>query len=110
MNWVAFCKKPFKSPEHVIKYLGQYSHRVASNNSRIKSFDGKSVRFSWKDYLQHVLPNVFVKIHYYGLLCSGNILTKLLKCMILTGSKPPKTKGKIPKKLEPVPIVTVFLF
>lgn len=108
-NWVVFCKKPFKSPEHVVRYLGRYTHRVALSNSRIKSFDGKSVSFSWKDYkdkgkskvltltaaeftrrfLQHVLPCGFVKIRHYGLLCSRNIGTKLLRCRRLA-------KGKLP--------------
>ncbi|MHB8077599.1 IS91 family transposase [Desulfosporosinus fructosivorans] len=112
-EWVVFCKKPFKSPAHVVNYLGRYTHRVAISNSRIKSFDGKTVTFAWKDYkegnqsklmtlnaseftrrfLLHVLPDRFVKIRHYGILCSRNIGTKLLKCRKLTGSKP----------LEPAP-------
>jgi hypothetical protein len=108
-KWVVFCKKPFKSPEHVVRYLGRYTHRVAISNSRIKFFDGKSVSFFWKDYkdkgkskvmtlnaaeftrrfLQHVLPDGFVKIRHYGLLCSRNIGTKLLRCRRLA-------KGKLP--------------
>jgi len=108
-KWVVFCKKPFHSPEHVVRYLGRYTHRVAISNSRITRFDGKSVSFSWKDYkdkgkskvmrltsaeftrrfLQHVLPDGFVKIRHYGLLCSRNIGTKLLRCRRLA-------KGKLP--------------
>ena len=107
MNWVVFCKKPFKSPGHVVRYLGRYTHRVAISNSRIKSFDGQSVSFTWRDYkdgntskvmtldaaefsrrfLQHVLPDRFVKIRHYGLLCSRNIKSKLFKCMKITGNK-----------------------
>ena len=105
---MSFCKKPFKSPAHVVKYLGRYTHRVAISNSRIKSFNGNSVSFSWKDYkdgnkskvmtlkavefvrrfLLHVLPDRFTKIRHYGILCSHNIQTKLRKCMILTRSVP----------------------
>jgi len=33
-----------------VRYLGRYTHRVAIGNSRIQSFDGQSVSFSWKDY------------------------------------------------------------
>ena len=107
-DWVVFCKKPFKSPAHVVKYLGRYTHRVAISNSRIKAFDGNTVSFSWKDYkdgnksklmtlsateftrrfLLHVLPNRFVKIRHYGILCSRNIKGKLLKCQKLSESKP----------------------
>lgn len=106
-NWVVFCKKPFKSPGHVVRYLGRYTHRVAISNSRILAFDGQSVSFAWRDYkdgnkskvmtldaaefsrrfLLHVLPDRFVKIRHYGLLCSRNIKTKLNKCMRLTGKK-----------------------
>jgi hypothetical protein len=39
-------------------------------------------------FLLHVLPNRFVKIRHYGLLCSRNINSKLSKCMKLTGNKP----------------------
>lgn len=107
MNWVVFCKKPFKSPAHVVRYLRRYTHRVAISNSRILSFDGQSVSFAWKDYkdgnkskvmtldvaefsrrfLLHVLPNRFVKIRHYGLLCSRNINSKLFQCMKLSKPK-----------------------
>ena len=112
VNWVVFCRKPFKSPGHVVRYLGRYTHRVAISNSRILSFTGQSVSFSWKDYkdkgkskvmtlqaaeftrrfLLHVLPDRFVKIRHYGLLCSRNIGTKLVKCRILAGVSPPLTR------------------
>ncbi|MBZ4654914.1 MAG: putative transposase [Peptococcaceae bacterium] len=107
-NWVVFAKKPFKTPAHVVRYLGRYTHRVAISNSRIQSFDGQSVSFSWKDYkdnakskvmtleaveftrrfLLHVLPDRFVKIRHYGLLSSRNIQTKLSRCIKLTRAKP----------------------
>ncbi|HVJ49533.1 MAG TPA: transposase, partial [Desulfitobacterium sp.] len=92
-EWVVFCKKTFKSPAQVVKYLGRYTHRVALSNSRIQAFDGQTVSFSWKDYkdgnkrkvmtldatefvrrfLLHVLPDRLVKIRHYGILCSRNI-------------------------------------
>jgi hypothetical protein len=49
-DWVVFCKQPFKSPLHMVRYLGRYTHRVAITNSRILSFNGQWVCFSWKDY------------------------------------------------------------
>jgi len=48
-------------------------------------------------FLLHVLPNRFVKIRHYGLLCSRNIKSKLSKCMKLTGSKPLPLSIKVPK-------------
>ena len=28
-DWVVYCKPPFGGPEHVLRYLGRYTHRVA---------------------------------------------------------------------------------
>jgi hypothetical protein len=33
-DWNVYCKRPFGGPEQVIKYLGQYTHRVAISNYR----------------------------------------------------------------------------
>ena len=34
-RWVVYAKPPFGSPEHVLAYLGRYTHRVAIANSRL---------------------------------------------------------------------------
>ena len=34
-NWIVYAKPPFGSPEHVLAYLGRYTHRVAISNSRL---------------------------------------------------------------------------
>jgi hypothetical protein len=87
-NWVVFSEPSFNTAEHIIKYLGQYTHRVAISNHRIQSIDDKSVSFFYKDYkdkskrklttlsgveflrrfCMHILPKRFVKIRYYGIL------------------------------------------
>jgi len=99
-EWVVFCKPPFKTPEHVLQYLGRYTHRVAISNSRIVSLENGQVTFKWKDYrekgknklmtldvhefirrfLLHVLPSKFVKIRHYGILSNRNRHTKLTIC------------------------------
>ncbi len=104
-EWVVYCKKPFKSPQHVVNYLGCYTHRVAISNSRIIDFSEDTVTFKWKDYknnnqvkhltlnakefirrfLLHVLPTGFTRIRHYGILASRNINTKLVLCMRLAG-------------------------
>jgi len=88
--WVVFCEPSLAKPEHVVKYLGQYTHRVAITNHRILSIDGDGVTFMHKDYgdnarqkpvtltgsdfLQrfclHILPRRFVKIRRYGIYSS----------------------------------------
>jgi len=91
-EWVVYSKRPFGGPEAVLAYLSRYTHRVAIANSRLITFDGKSVTFKWKDYraegrerhkimtlatnefirrfLIHVLPTGFHRIRHYGLFAS----------------------------------------
>jgi hypothetical protein len=88
--WVVYAKRPFGSPKAVVEYLGRYTHKIAISNHRIRSVEGASVRFSYKDYRQgatkkemslskdefirrfalHILPKRFVKIRHYGILSS----------------------------------------
>src|SRR5712692_9925974 len=37
-DWVVYSKRPFGGPEHVLRYLGRYTHRVAISNHRLVSF------------------------------------------------------------------------
>jgi len=89
-QWVVDCEPPFGSPEHIVKYLGQYTHRVAISNRRIQHIDKDGVTFQMKDYADqgkrklirlsgveflrrfsfHILPNRFVRIRYFGILSS----------------------------------------
>lgn len=112
VDWVVYCKKPFKSPGHVVKYLGRYTHRVAISNRRIVGFKENTVSFKWKDYkdggklkimtldikefvrrfLLRVLPSGFTKIRHYGIFSSRNISTKLALCIRLAGIRPAMPK------------------
>jgi hypothetical protein len=87
-NWYVYAKPPFGGPEHVLRYLGRYTHRMAISNHRITAFDGERASFRWRDYAHggkqrimtldavnflcrfflHVLPKGFVRIRHYGLL------------------------------------------
>src|ERR1700747_29118 len=41
-DWVVYSKRPFGGPEHVLRYLGRYTHRVAISNHRLVSLtDGE---------------------------------------------------------------------
>ncbi len=102
-NWVVYCQKPFTGPEGIIRYLGNYTHRVAISNHRMEAFENDKVTFSYKDYkvgamqksmtldvnefirrfLQHILPSGFYKIRYFGLLALCNIQSKLQTCFDL---------------------------
>jgi hypothetical protein len=93
--WNVHCEPAFGKPEHIVKYLGQYTHRVAISNHRILDVNDKDVVFLHKDYrdnarhkpitlsgveflrrfCQHILPKGFVKIRYYGIY-SSKIISK----------------------------------
>jgi hypothetical protein len=114
-EWVVYIKEPFASPQAVVKYLGQYTHRIAISNHRIISFENGMVTFSWKDYadnykrktmtltcvefirrfLLHVIPKGFMRIRHYGFLANRNRKTKLAQCRIFFRKSPPvKKTGK----------------
>lgn len=86
-KWVVYCEASLAKAEHVIRYLGQYTHRVAITNQRILNITKTHVTFITKDYRdraikkpislrgeeflrrfsQHILPKRFVKIRRYGI-------------------------------------------
>lgn len=102
-KWVVYCQKPFAGAEGIIRYLGNYTHRVAISNHRINSFENGKVTFSYKDYktgaicknmtlnasefirrfLQHILPWGFYKIRYFGILALCNLASKMETCFNL---------------------------
>lgn len=90
-NWVVYCKSPFKNAEHVINYIGRYTHKVALSNSRLIAMDERHISFSYKDYrdnkktkimilkvedflqrfVWHILPAKYHRIRHYGFLANG---------------------------------------
>ena len=110
-NWVVYAKRPFAGPKQVLKYLSNYTHRVAISNRRLISADGRSVTFSYKDYADgerrktmtlaleefvrrfclHLLPRGFVKIRHYGLLSNRGRAQRLERARKLLGVAVPAT-------------------
>ena len=90
-KWVVYAKKPFCRADHVLRYLGRYTHRVGLSNSRLVDVTENTVTFRTKDgqtvtlspieflgrFLQHVLPPSFVKIRHFGLLAGAHVDGKL---------------------------------
>jgi hypothetical protein len=86
-DWVVFCEPSMAKAEHVVRYLGQYTHRVAISNQRLLNISDTHVTFIAKDYrdqavkkpaslegveflrrfCMHILPRRFVKIRRYGI-------------------------------------------
>ncbi len=86
-KWVVFCEPSMAKAEYVIRYLGQYTHRVAISNQCLLNISDTHVTFIAKDYrdkaikkpaildgheflrrfCMHILPRRFVKIRRYGI-------------------------------------------
>ena len=86
-KWVVHCEPSLASAEHVVKYLGQYTHRVAITNQRILNITDGKVTFVAKDYRDravkkpetldgveflrrftlHIMPQRFVRIRRFGI-------------------------------------------
>jgi hypothetical protein len=126
-HWVVHCKPPFGGPDQVLRYMGAYTHRVAISNHRLVSFTDEKVTFRWRDsahhnkkrlmtlhgdeflrrFLLHVLPRGFVRIRYFGFLCSRRrrALVPLCKQLLAdAAATPPPTRA--PAAPEPVPMWT----
>ena len=89
-DFAVYCKRPFAGPQAVIKYLGQYTHRIAISNWRLVKIENNQVYFKVRDrkspekkkvmslhvkefmrrFLLHVLPSGFVRIRHFGLLAN----------------------------------------
>src|SRR6202163_1124084 len=115
-DWVVYAKRPFGGPEHVLRYLGRYTHRVAISNHRLVSFADGTVTFRWRDsahankqvllpqpvneflagFLLHILPQGFVLIRNFGFLANRKRATNLPFCFQLLGAAatPPTEQDK----------------
>src|SRR5205807_9988023 len=49
VKWIVYSKPPFHGAQHALRYLGQYTHRVAISNHRLVSLADGQVRFRWRD-------------------------------------------------------------
>jgi hypothetical protein len=111
-EWIVYAKPPFGGPQHVLDYLGRYTHRVAISNNRLIDFADDQVAFAWKDYrhesrrkimhlnaqefmrrfLLHVLPTGFQRIRHYGLLANRYREIKLDRCRQLLAAPAPEVE------------------
>jgi hypothetical protein len=107
-DWVVYCKRPFGGAEHVLRYLGCYTHRVAISNHRLVALADGNVTFRWRDsahknkkrrmtlpvgeflrrFLLHVLPRGFVRIRHFGILSTRRRSALLPLCRQLIAADP----------------------
>jgi len=105
VDWVVYAKKPFGSPQIVLKYLSRYTHKTAISNHRLERCENGRVTFRYRDYrdgksklmtldamefirrfLQHVLPDGFVRMRYYGFMANRNRSANIELCRKLIGA------------------------
>ena len=115
-DWVVYAKPPFGGPEHVLRYLGRYTHRAAISNHRLLSFANGKVTFRWRDsahnneqklltlsvdeflrrFLLHLLPDGFVRIRSFGFLANRWRATTLPLCFqLLDSAQEPQAEQEV---------------
>jgi hypothetical protein len=105
-DWVVYSKPPFGGPQHVLRYLGAYTHRVAISNHRLITLADGEVTFRWRDsahgnrkrimslsvdeflrrFLLHLLPRGFMRIRNFGFLANRRRAEFLPLCFRLLQS------------------------
>lgn len=97
-EWVVYAKPAVQGSDQVLRYLGRYVHRIAITNNRIMADDHGQVSFRYKQrrqqkkkakgsqwktmtlpaiqfmarFLQHVAPQGFHRVRYYGIWSPAN--------------------------------------
>src|SRR4030095_93545 len=104
-EWVVYAKEPLGAPQHVLKSLARYTHRVALSNHRLLALENGQVTFRYKDYTRghrlrtltldaveflrrlmlHVPPRGFHKMRHFGFLANRVRQEKLAQCRALLG-------------------------
>jgi hypothetical protein len=119
-RWVVFAKGSVVGPDHVLDYLGRYTHRVALANSRLRALDpaARTVTFTYKDYADasrtkplslsggefirrfrlHLLPPGFTKIRHYGLLGNNRRRQRVPLARTALESSPLRFAPKTPSR------------
>jgi Putative transposase/Transposase zinc-binding domain len=104
-DWVVYAKEPLQDPQHVLKYLARYTHRVAISNHRLVALEAGQVTFRYKDYqhghrlrtltleaveflrrlMLHVPPPGFHRMRHFGFLANRVRQAHLAQCRTLLG-------------------------
>ncbi len=105
-DWVVYAKPPFGGPQHALRYLSGYTHRVAISNRRLLALEQGNVTFRWRDsahankqrlltlpvheflrrFLLHLLPRGFMRIRNFGFLANRRRASLLPRCFQLLAS------------------------
>src|SRR6516164_3228548 len=124
-DWHVYSKRPFGRAEHVLHYLGRYTHRVAISNHRLVSLVERKVTFRWRDsahnnqqklmtlaldeflrrFLLHLLPKGFVRIRHFGFLANRRRTALLPLCYrLLDAEQPSQSEPEASPAKQPNPL------
>ena len=127
--WVVYSKRPFGGAHHALRYLGQYTHRVAISNHRLVALADGMIAFRWRDsahknrkrlmalpldeflrrFLLHVLPPGFVRIRHFGFLAHrrrGALLPLCVRLFAASGPPPAEVASQRKAVFSPRPLWT----
>jgi len=122
-DWVVH-SEAVGSGQQAFQYLAPYIFRVALSNNRLRNLHDGQVTFSYKEsatdqlkrctvtaqefirrFLQHVLPNRFIKVRYYGLLSPAHrqLLHQAKQLLSVATSK---LKREVVKTTQPLALLS----
>ena len=124
--WVTYAKRPFGGPDSVLRYLANYTHRVAISNRRIMAVDpqAQTVTFKYRDYRDqskvktmtlsalefirrfslHILPRGLVRIRHYGILGNNRRKKDIAAAREILEKKKRGLRKKNPPQPLPLPV------
>ena len=121
-EWVVYAKEPLPEPQHVLKYLARYTHRVAIANHRLLALENGQVTFRYKDYqrghrlrtltldaveflrrlMLHVPPRGFHRMRHFGFLANRVRQEKLAQCRTVLGHATRPCTREVAVDLKPL--------
>src|SRR2546427_1652485 len=104
-DWVVYAQEPLQDPQHVLKYLARYTHRVAISNHRLVALEDGWGTCRYKHFhrghrlrtltleavaflrrlMLHVPPHGFHRLRHFGFLANRVRQAKLAQCRTLPG-------------------------
>ena len=105
-SWYTYSKPSFGKGEHVLQYLGRYTHRVGLSNNRLIDVTDEAITFRTRGsntvtlspteflrrFVQHVLPAGFHKIRHVGLNASKE-RRRLAEALLASPPLPAKVRS-----------------
>jgi len=132
IQWIVYPKATARNPQRTLDYLGRYTHRVAISDHRLRSLEGESVTFDWRDrtdgntvkpmtlpvedfiarFTLHILPHGFAKTRAYGWLAGRNktrTLAAIRKALKVNTPSPSPTDESVIERIQRLTGVDVTL-